>query len=69
MGKRGTVPLNGGKAFKGASAQALRLVGGFLPAGTPGVWSPLSGLQGAKLPVDFGERTRYCSPGHAEKEG
>ena len=31
-------------------------------------WSPLSGLQGAKLPVDFGERTRYCSPGHAEKE-
>ena len=32
-------------------------------------WSPLSGLQGAKLPVDFGERTRYCSPGHAEKEG
>ena len=32
-------------------------------------WSPLSGLQGAKLPVDFGDRTRYCSPGHAEKEG
>ena len=40
MGKRGTVPLNGGKAFKGASAQALRLVGGFLPAGTPGVEAP-----------------------------
>ena len=32
-------------------------------------WSPLSGLQGAKLPVDFGDRTRYCSPGPAEKEG
>ena len=42
MGKRGTVSLNGGKAFKGASAQALRLVGGFLPAGTPGVEAPWS---------------------------
>ena len=31
-------------------------------------WSPLSGLKGVKLPVDFGERTRYCSPGHAEKD-
>ena len=32
-------------------------------------WSPLSGLKGVKPPVEFGERTRDCSPGHAGKEG
>ena len=26
-------------------------------------------LKGAKPPVEFGERTRDCSPGHAGKEG
>ena len=31
-------------------------------------WSPLSGLKGVKPPVEFGERTRDCSPGHAGKE-
>ena len=31
--------------------------------------SPLSGLKGDKPPVEFGERTRDCSPGHAGKEG
>ena len=30
---------------------------------------PLSGLKGVKPPVEFGERTRDCSPGHARKEG
>ena len=30
-------------------------------------WSPLSGLQGVKPPVEFGERTRDCSPGNAGK--
>ena len=32
-------------------------------------WSPLSGLKGVKPPVEFGERTRDCTPGHAGKEG
>ena len=32
-------------------------------------WSPLSGLKGIKPPLQFGERTRDCSPGHAGKEG
>ena len=32
-------------------------------------WSPLSGLKGVKPPVEFGERTRDCCPGHAGKEG
>ena len=32
-------------------------------------WSPLSGLKGVKPPVEFGERTRDCSPGYAGKEG
>ena len=31
-------------------------------------WSPLSGLKGVN-PLQFGERTRDCSPGHAGKEG
>ena len=31
-------------------------------------WSPLSGLKGVKPPVEFGERTQDCSPGHAGKE-
>ena len=26
-------------------------------------------LKGVKPPVEFGERTRDCSPGHAGKEG
>ena len=32
-------------------------------------WSPLSGLKGVKPPLEFGERTRDCTPGHAGKEG
>ena len=32
-------------------------------------WSPLSGLKVVKPPVEFGERIRDCSPGHAGKEG
>ena len=32
-------------------------------------WSPLSGLKGVKPPVEFGEKTRDCSPGHAGNEG
>ena len=32
-------------------------------------WSPLSGVKGVKPPVEFGERTCECSPGHAENEG
>ena len=32
-------------------------------------WSPLTGLKGVKPPLQFGERTRNCSPGHAGKEG
>ena len=32
-------------------------------------WSPLSGLKGVKPPLQFGERTRHCSPGQAGKEG
>ena len=32
-------------------------------------WSPLSGLKDFKPTVEFGERTRDCSPGHARKEG
>ena len=31
--------------------------------------SPLSGLKGDKPPVEFGERTRDCSPSHSGKEG
>ena len=30
---------------------------------------PKSGLNGVNPPVEFGERTRECSPGHAGKEG
>ena len=30
---------------------------------------PKSGLNGVKPPVEFGERTRDCSLGHAGKEG
>ena len=30
-------------------------------------WSPLSGLKGVKPPVEFGERTRDCSPGNSGK--
>ena len=30
---------------------------------------PKSGLNGVKPPVEFGERTRDCTPGHAGKEG
>ena len=30
--------------------------------------SPLSGLKGVQPPLQFGERTRDCSPGHARKE-
>ena len=29
----------------------------------------MSGLKGVKPPVEIGERTRDCSPGHAGKEG
>ena len=32
-------------------------------------WSPLSGLKGVQPPLQFGDRTRDCSPGHAGKEG
>ena len=32
-------------------------------------WSPLSGLNGVKPPVEFGERTGDCAPGHTGKEG
>ena len=32
-------------------------------------WNPLSGLKGVKPPLQFGERTRDCSPGQAGKEG
>ena len=32
-------------------------------------WSPLSDQKGVKPTVEFGERTRDCSPGHAGKEG
>ena len=32
-------------------------------------WSPLSGLKGIKPPLEFGERTRDCTPGHTGKEG
>ena len=32
-------------------------------------WSPLNGLKGDKPPVEFGERTRDCSPCHSGKEG
>ena len=32
-------------------------------------WSPLSGLKGVKPPVESGERTRDCTPGHTGKEG
>ena len=32
-------------------------------------WSPLSGLKGVEPPLQFGERTRDCSPGQAGKEG
>ena len=32
-------------------------------------WSPLSGLKGVNPPLQFGERTRDCSPGQAGKEG
>ena len=28
-------------------------------------WNPLSGLKGVQPPLQFGERTRDCSPGHA----
>ena len=31
-------------------------------------WSPLIGLKGVKLPLQFGERTRDCSPGQAGKD-
>ena len=31
----------------------------------PHSWSPLSGLKGVNPPLQFGERTRDCSPGHA----
>ena len=31
-------------------------------------WSPLSGQKGVKPPLEFGERTRDCTPGHAGKE-
>ena len=31
-------------------------------------WSPLRGLKGDRSPVEFGERTRDCSPDHAGKE-
>ena len=36
--------------------------------GTGISWNPLSVLKGVKHPVEFGERTRDCSPGHAGKE-
>ena len=32
-------------------------------------WIPLSGLKGVKPPVEVGERTRDCFPGHAGTEG
>ena len=32
-------------------------------------WSPLSDQKGFKPNVEFGERTRDCSPTHARKEG
>ena len=32
-------------------------------------WSLLSGLKGVQPPLQFGERTRDCSPGHAGIEG
>ena len=32
-------------------------------------WSPLSDQKGFKPTVEFGERTRDCSPTHARKEG
>ena len=36
---------------------------------TPISWSPMSGLKGVEPPLQFGERTRDCSPGQAGKEG
>ena len=32
-------------------------------------WSPMSGLKGVEPPLQFGERTRDCSPGQAGKGG
>ena len=32
-------------------------------------WSPLSSVKGVQPPLQFGERTRDCSPGHAGNEG
>ena len=32
-------------------------------------WSSLCGLKWVKPPVEFGERTQDCSPGHTAKEG
>ena len=32
-------------------------------------WSPLSGHKGVEPPLQFGEKTRDCSPGQAGKEG
>ena len=32
-------------------------------------WSPLSGLKGVKLPVEFGERTRDCTPDSPGESG
>ena len=31
-------------------------------------WSPLRGVKGVKPPMEFGEMTRDCFPGHAGKK-
>ena len=31
-------------------------------------WSPLRGVKGVKPPMEFGEMTRECFPGHAGKK-
>ena len=48
--------------LKGQSRSLSRVVKGIF-------WSPLSGLNGVKSPVEFSERTRDCSLDPAGKEG
>ena len=66
--------------IKPASLRSPALVGEFFTASAPSdvpdlgqefpkpSWSPLRGVKGVKPPMEFGEMTRDCFPGHAGKK-
>ena len=70
-GQKGTFTLSMqlSENSTGYSLKALQSFFSALMDATGISWSPLCGVKGVKPPMEFGDRTQDCSPGHAGKEG